>query len=382
MVPNYTVQGTPNSPVLVFSNSLGSTFQMWEKVIPLLLPYFQVINYDTRGHRQNKHIGQQQPNWSIADLGQDVVSILDDLGVEKAHFCGLSMGGLIGQWLAIHHSSRINSLIISNSAAKIGDIERWNSRIDTILSKGMESIVSDTMERWFTPAFIQHNPVWIERYSAMFSGSQREGYTKCCAAIRDADFREVVHQITSKTLVITGEEDAVTTPDHAQFLHEQIQGSEKVILPARHLSATELPEEFAETLLHFLVGESSFARGMHVRRTVLGDAHVDRANANINELNADFQRFITKYAWGEIWTRPGLSKHNRSLITLAMLIALNRKAEFRMHVVAAFHNGVTLAEIKEVVMQSGIYCGLPAANEALHTVAEICQEIELKQTNK
>lgn len=382
MVPYYTVQGTPNSPVLIFSNSLGSTFQMWENVVPLLLPYFRVICYDTRGHGQNKHIGQQQADWNMADLGQDVLAILDDLGVEKAHFCGLSMGGLIGQWLSIHHSARINSLIISNSAAKIGDAERWNSRIETILSNGMESIVSDTMERWFTPAFIQHNPSSIAQYSDMFLGSNPHGYAKCCAAIRDADFRETVHQITHKTLLITGDDDAVTTPEHAQFLHEQIQGSEKVILPARHLSATELPEEFAKTLVHFLVGNTSFAQGMHVRRTVLGDAHVDRANAGINELNADFQSFITKYAWGEIWTRPGLSKHNRSLITLAMLIALNRKAEFRMHVTAAFHNGVTLEEIKEVIMQSGIYCGLPAANEALHTVAEICQEIELKQTNK
>jgi 3-oxoadipate enol-lactonase/4-carboxymuconolactone decarboxylase len=114
---------------------------------------------------------------------------------------------------------------------------------------------------------------------------------------------------------------------------------------------------------------------MHVRRTVLGNAHVDRANTKINDFNADFQSFITTYAWGEIWSRPNLSKHNRSLITMAMLIALNRQTEFKMHLRAAFNNGVTVAEIKEVIMQSSLYCGLPAANEAIHSAEEVFKEL-------
>uniref|UniRef100_UPI00374421CA 4-carboxymuconolactone decarboxylase n=1 Tax=Confluentibacter flavum TaxID=1909700 RepID=UPI00374421CA len=124
-----------------------------------------------------------------------------------------------------------------------------------------------------------------------------------------------------------------------------------------------------------MVGKDAFDRGMHVRRTVLGDAHVDKSNNNKNEFNGDFQEFISNYAWGEIWTRPGLSKHNRSLITLAMLIPLNRKPEFKMHIKAAFNNGVTKNEIMEVIMQSGIYCGLPAANEAIHTAEEVFNEL-------
>jgi 3-oxoadipate enol-lactonase / 4-carboxymuconolactone decarboxylase len=117
---------------------------------------------------------------------------------------------------------------------------------------------------------------------------------------------------------------------------------------------------------------------MHVRRSVLGDAHVNRANENINEFNADFQQFISNYAWGEIWTRPGMSKHNRSLITIAMLIALNRKAELKMHIKAAFNNGVSKEELKEVFMQSALYCGLPAANEAFHTAEEVFTEMGIK----
>ncbi len=130
-------------------------------------------------------------------------------------------------------------------------------------------------------------------------------------------------------------------------------------------------------MIDFIVGESTFEKGMHVRRSVLGNAHVDRANGNINDFNADFQQFISNYAWGEIWTRPNLSKHSRSLITIAMLIALNRKAELKMHIRAAFNNGVTIAEIKEVLMQSALYCGLPAANEAFHTAEEVFKEMAL-----
>uniref|UniRef100_UPI003742AABF 4-carboxymuconolactone decarboxylase n=1 Tax=Maribacter TaxID=252356 RepID=UPI003742AABF len=127
-----------------------------------------------------------------------------------------------------------------------------------------------------------------------------------------------------------------------------------------------------------MVGEDTFDRGMHVRRTVLGDAHVDRANGNKNEFNTDFQEFISHYAWGEIWTRPGLPKHSRSLITLAMLIPLNKKAEFKMHVKAAFNNGVTKDEIKEVILQSGIYCGLPAANDAMHSAEEVFTDLGIE----
>lgn len=125
-----------------------------------------------------------------------------------------------------------------------------------------------------------------------------------------------------------------------------------------------------------LTGKETVDRGMHVRRTVLGNTHVDAANQNKNEFNSDFQEFISNYAWGEIWTRPGLSKHTRSLITLSMLIPLNRKAEFKMHVKAAFNNGVTVKEIKEVILQSGIYCGLPAANDAMHAAEEVFEQLK------
>lgn len=368
MNTNYQLQGTPNSPVLIFSNSLGSEMTMWDEVVPYLLPYFRVLRYTTSPQEVDKPC-------SIGDLGEQVIQLMDELGIESAYYCGLSMGGLIGQWLGIHHPQRFHKIVLSNTGAKIGNDERWNGRIETISKNGMQAIVDDTMERWFTEAFREANPTRVAETKAMFLRSDIKSYSKCCEAIRDADFREQLHQLSVETLVITGDEDPVTNVEQAQFLVNHIPKATLRLLHARHLASTELPREYAEVLIDFFVGTSTYEQGMHVRRSVLGNEHVDKANAKINEFNADFQDFITRYAWGEIWTRPDLSKHNRSLITMAMLIALNRKAEFKMHVKAALNNGVTVTEIKEVIMHSALYCGLPAANEAFHTADEVFKEI-------
>lgn len=371
---NFQLQGTPNSPVLIFSNSLGSEMMMWDELIPFLLPYFRILRYDTRGHGKSLDFQENQPH-TIESLGKDVIQLMDDLSIEKAYYCGLSMGGLIGQWLGIHHSERFHKIVLSNTGAKIGNDERWNNRIETISQDGMKAIVEDTMERWFTEEFRNTNPERVAETKAMFLRSHVSGYAHCCEAIRDADFREILSKISVETLVITGDEDPVTNVEQAEFLQKNIPNATLKILPARHLASTELPEVYAQVLIDFLVGQKTFERGMHVRRTVLGNAHVDKANEKINPFNADFQSFITHYAWGEIWTRPNLSKHHRSLITLAMLIALNRPAEFKMHVKAAFNNGVSEDEIKEVIMQSALYCGLPAANEAFHLAEEVIKNL-------
>lgn len=372
MKTNYKIQGTPNSPVLVFSNSLGANMSMWDELIPYLLPYFRVLQYDTRGHGGSEVTSEP---YDIALLGQDLIDLLDTLGLDKVYFCGLSMGGLIGQWLGINHPERILKLIISNTDSKIGTAEAWNNRIKTITVDGMSAIVDGTLERWFTDDFRKTNPIRVQETKEMFLATQNLGYTNCCAAIREADFRQEIKEIELETLLITGDEDTVTTVEAANKMALAIPNSKVAILNARHLASTELPEIYAQLLIDFIVGKETYDRGMHVRRTVLGSAHVDKSTANKNEFNSDFQEFISNYAWGEIWTRPGLNKHNRSLITLAMLIPLNRTPEFKMHIRAAFNNGVTKDEIKEIILQSGIYCGLPAANEAIHTAEEVFKEL-------
>lgn len=373
MKTNYKLRGTPNSPVLIFSHSLGANTAMWDGVAELLLPYFRVIQYDTRGHG---HSESPAGEYTLEELGRDVIHLMDSLGIQKASFCGLSMGGLIGQWLGINAPERIEKLIISNTAARIGTAEGWQQRINVVKASGLADLAEPMMPRWFADACLKEKPALIADIISNFIANNPDGYTSCCAAIRDADLREDLRKIAIKTLVINGEDDAVTTVSDAEYLANHIPGAQLKIVPGRHLPATEDPANYAEVLLNFLVGESVYDRGMFVRKTVLGEAHVNKAQAGLNDFNTDFQEFISKYAWGEIWTRPGLEKKERSILTLGLMIALNRAAEFKMHVRAAFNNGLTKEEIKEVIMHSALYCGLPAANEAIHLAEEIFSEID------
>lgn len=369
MRTHYQLEGTPNSPVLIFSNSLGANYHMWDDLVPHLLPYFQVLRYDTRGHG---HSTATDGEYSIELLAKDVIQLADDLGIQKFAFCGLSMGGLIGQYLGIHYGSRLTHLILSNTGAKIGDEARWTERAEKIAEAGTGALADEFMQRWFSDDFIATQKSKIAEMKAMVNRSSDAGYISCCAAIRDADFRKDLPKILVPTLVITGDEDPVTNVEQAEYLADNIPNSHMyVMIQTKHLCATEKPEEYADKLVDFIVGTSKEERGMHIRRTVLGNAHVDKANSKKNAFNTDFQEFITEYAWGDIWSRPGMNKTDRSKITIAMLIALNRKDELKMHIRAAFNNGLTKDYIKEIIMQASIYCGLPAANEAIHLAEEV-----------
>lgn len=371
---HYRLDGPEAGAVVLFSNSLGADLTMWDAVVNELNPALRVLRYDTRGHGQSPASAGPV---SMAELGLDVLGLLDELSIPKVHFCGLSMGGLIGQWLAVNHPERIDRLILSNTAAKIGTPDTWNERIDTVNERGVSAIAEAALDRWLTPAFREQHPAVRNHWVSRFNATTKSGYTACCAAIREADFQEAIRRITAPTLIITGTYDPVTTVADGKFMQEAIPNAQLIELPAAHLSAVEVADAFARTLNTFLfdseplTNQGIYEAGMAVRRAVLGDAHVDRASAGITDFNADFQDFITRYAWGEIWARPGLSRHSRSLITMGMLIALNRETEFKMHVRAALNNGVTMDELKEVIMHSALYCGLPAANAAFHAASDV-----------
>jgi 3-carboxy-cis,cis-muconate cycloisomerase len=245
----YKLEGNPSLPVLVFSNSLGTDYHMWDAVMPFLLPHFQILRYDTRGH--GKTSVTPRP-YSIELLGNDLIALLDDLNIKKATFCGLSMGGLIGQWLGINHPDRLEKLIICNTAAIIGVVEVWNERIENILKEGTPSIWDATLGRWFTSDF-QQETTKIAAVKNAFLGCNTEGYAACCAAVRDADFRDSIDKITTPTLIIAGKYDPVTTVEHAEFLASKIGNSEMEILEAAHLSSVECAEDFAATVLSFLL---------------------------------------------------------------------------------------------------------------------------------
>lgn len=372
MKMHYTQKGTAHSPALIFAHSLGATARMWEEVAQRLAPYFRVITYDVRGHGASpKPAGP----YTIGDLGGDVLALMDAEGIQSASFCGLSLGGLVGQWLAIHAPERIDKLVLSNTGAKIGSAESWQDRIQLVMASGFNTLADQTMQRWFSSTFAMEERAQSIRSD--FQANDAQGYASCCHALAQADFRKHLAQIQVKTLVITGAEDPVTPAMEAQYLHENITDSELIILPGKHLPAVEYPVDYAETLIRFLVGESIYTRGMAVRRTVLGDHHVDQALRNTQSFSADFQKFITEYAWGTVWNRPDFSKRDRSVLTLGLLLAQNRPAELRMHLRAALRNGLTKEDLKEIILHSALYAGLPAANEAMHLAQDLFTELSL-----
>lgn len=252
-VLNYQLDGPEDAPVLVLSNSLGTDLHMWDTQVPAFAAHFRVLRYDTRGHGQS--LVTEGP-YSIEQLGRDVLSLLDALQIDKAHFCGLSMGGLIGQWLGINAPGRLNRLIVCNTAAKIASPEVWNPRIETVLrdrEAAMVGLRDASIARWFTPAYSESNPASAKRITDMLAATSPDGYAANCAAVRDADFRDQLGEIKAPLLVISGSADAVTPPSGGLFIQEHVAGAEYAEFQAAHLSNVEVGEPFSRRVIDFLL---------------------------------------------------------------------------------------------------------------------------------
>jgi 3-oxoadipate enol-lactonase len=245
---HYALTGD-SEPVLVLSNSLGTDLSMWDPQMAELQRRFRILRYDTRGHGQSS---VTPGNYSIEQLGRDVLGLLDSLRLDRVHFCGLSMGGMIGIWLGVHAPSRLHRLVLSNTAARIGTKEMWNARIATLRKDGMKSVAAAVIERWFTPGFRASSAEKVAQAQRMLDKSPPEGYAACCAAIRDMDQREAVAEIKAPTLVIYGGNDPVTPASEAHFPTERIGGAVEVELAAAHLSNVEQAAAFTEAVRDFL----------------------------------------------------------------------------------------------------------------------------------
>ncbi len=366
----WTADGAADLPVLLLSNSLGTTMALWDAIVPRLAARFRVVRYDTRGHGASD---RPAGDYSLDALGRDALAVLDAAGAARASVGGISLGGLTAMWLGIHAPLRIDRLVLANTGARIGTDELWNERIRLVLESGMGAIVDGLLWRWFTPDFRAQSPDVLARYRAMISGTPPVGYAGCCAALRDADLRPGLRTIRAPTLVIGGTADVATPLALSEVIEAGIPGARLERLPAAHLSNVERPEAFASLVIDFLSAERNVAvddatgreRGRAARRSVLGEAHVSRAEAAPDPLTAEFQDLITRYAWGEIWTRPGLDERTRRVLVLGTLVALGRWEEFRLHArAAATEGGMTADDIKEILLQQAIYCGVPAANTA------------------
>lgn len=369
----YRLEGKDGLPVIVLSHSIGTDLGMWAPQVPDVTGYFQVLRYDTRGHGASD---SPTGEYSIEQLGRDALALVDALKISKFAFCGLSMGGAIGQWLVLHAPERVTQLILANTSPRFGTPEHWNSRIQTVRQGGMAAILEMALKRFFSPEFLARSEPEVSSIRSVLLGTNSQGYTGCCAALRDFDSTTELGKIKTPTLVITGDND-ISTPltGNADALLRNITGARLVRLPSAHLSNLEAPKSFTAELLGFLQPtptsvEDILEIGLDVRRKVLGDAHVDRAIAGKTAFTEDFQALITKYAWGTIWSRPGLDYRTRRLLALVVMAALGRWEEFRLHVSAGLVHGLELCDIKESLLQTALYAGAPAANTAFHIAQE------------
>lgn len=246
---HYRLEGPDTAAVVVFSNSLGTDYCMWDPQFPALAKKFRILRYDTRGHGQSS---VTTGPYSIEQLGKDVVRLLDSLRLKRVNFCGLSMGGMIGMWLGINAPARLDKLILCSTAAKIGTEEMWNARIATVQEQGMKTIAAAAIERWFTPEFREKNPAAIAPVKKMLEEANAEGYVASSAAVRDFDFRDKASGIGVLTLAIAGAHDPATTPTHLRFLADQISGARYVELSGSHLCNVEDSERFNSEACAFL----------------------------------------------------------------------------------------------------------------------------------
>lgn len=376
----YDLRGPAGAPVIAFSNSLGATRAMWDGVVAELAGRWRCLTYDTRGHG-----GSDAPDeaFTVADLADDLAALMTALGIERAHVAGLSLGGLTAQAFALRHPTRLRRLMLLATAPILPPATFWTERAALVRREGMSPVIGLLLPRWFTPEWLTSEPAEVAAIRAAFLALDARGYARCCEAIAAADFRPELGSITAPTLVIAAADDPVTPPRDGEALRAGIAGAELQVMPnAAHLFPVERPADTAARLAAFVGAEERAERfaaaldpaGLANRKAVLGEDHVGRSLAAARDFDLPWQAFITRTAWGEIWGDPALPWKTRSLLTLALMIALGREEEFKLHLRPALRNGVSADELGALLRHAAAYAGIPAGNAAHRWVREVLGE--------
>ncbi|MFC9909960.1 4-carboxymuconolactone decarboxylase [Streptomyces sp. NPDC059862] len=415
----YRFDGPEDAPVLILGPSLGTTWHMWDRQVPELTKQWRVFRFDLPGHGG----APAYPAGSVADLTDRLLATLEGLGVQRFGYAGCALGAAVGVELALRHPERLASLAVIAASPRFGTADEFRQRGVIVRTNGLDPIARTAPDRWFTAGFAAAQPAITEWAVQMVRTTDPGCYIAACEALATFDVRPELGRVGVPTLVLVGSEDQVTGPAEARTLVAGIPDARLAVVPgASHLVPVEQPAAVTDLLVtHFstawqpgfdATGQMAIAAapvkpvltavppqtapiaeiapaaaeplvagrpdpydaGIKVRREVLGDAHVDRALAQADEFSGDFQEFITRYAWGEIWGRPGLDRRTRSCITLTALVAGGHLDELAFHVRAALRNGLTPAEIKEVLLQAAVYCGVPAANSAFKVAQQVIRE--------
>ena len=376
--------GEPGRPLLVLGPSLGTSVEaLWGPVAHRLGDVFHVVGWDLPGHGRSP---APDGPFTVAELAQAVAALVDG----PFAYAGDSVGGAVGQQLLLDVPDRVTAAVLVCTGARIGEPEDWHERAATVRTSGTPVMVASSAQRWFADGFLDRDP---ERGAALLHSLQdadSEGYALTCEALAAFDVRDRLHEIATPVLAVAGDADMPTPTARLRHVADGVRDGRLVVLEGvAHVAPAERPDlvaalitehaEHAERAATPAPGPTTSqvrAAGMRVRREVLGDEHVDRASANATDFTAEFQDLITQYAWGGIWTRPGLDRRSRSLITLTALVARGHHEELAMHVRAARTNGLTDDEIKELLLQTAIYCGVPDANTAFRIAQRVLADLD------
>ncbi|MDI9830313.1 4-carboxymuconolactone decarboxylase [Streptomyces sp. KAU_LT] len=416
----YRFDGPEDAPVLILGPSLGTTWHMWDRQVPELTQQWRVFRFDLPGHGG----APAHPAGSVTDLAQRLLATLDGLGVQRFGYAGCALGGAVGIELALRHPERVASLALIAASPRFGTADEFRQRGVIVRSNGLDPIARTSPDRWFTSGFAAAQPAITEWAVQMVRTTDPGCYIAACEALASFDVRPQLAGVTVPTLVLVGSDDQVTGPAEARTLVAGIPDARLAVVPgASHLVPVEQPAAVTDLLVrHFSTAwqpaydttgqlavvdapvrpapvaapaqpapiaeiapaaaapaqtagrPDPYDTGIKVRREVLGDAHVDQTLAQADEFSGDFQELLTRYAWGEIWDRPGLDRRTRSCVTLTALVAGGHLDELAAHTRAALRNGLTPGEIKEVLLQAAVYCGVPAANSAFKVAQQVIRE--------
>ncbi|MFI2433130.1 4-carboxymuconolactone decarboxylase [Streptomyces sp. NPDC018693] len=421
----YRFDGPEDAPVLILGPSLGTTWHMWDRQVPELAQQWRVFRFDLPGHGG----APAYPAGSVTELTARLLATLDGLGVQRFGFAGCALGGAVGVELALRHPERLASLVLIAASPRFGTADEFRQRGVIVRTNGLDPIARTSPDRWFTGGFAAAQPAITDWAVQMVRTTDPGCYIAACEALAAFDVRAELGLVGVHTLVLVGSEDQVTGPAEARTLVAGIPDARLAVVPgASHLVPVEQPAAVTDLLVtHFSTawqpaydsntGQTAvpgvplgptpvapavppqpvapiaeiapaavvppqveggrpdlYDVGLKLRREVLGDAHVDRVLAQADDFSGDFQEFVTRYAWGEIWDRPGLDRRTRSCVTLTALVAGGHLEELAFHTRAALRNGLTPDEIKEVLLQTAVYCGVPAASSAFRVAQEVIRE--------
>ncbi|WP_441005569.1 bifunctional 3-oxoadipate enol-lactonase/4-carboxymuconolactone decarboxylase PcaDC [Kocuria rhizosphaericola] len=392
---------SPQAPLVVLGPGLGtSAASLWGAAAHRLEGDLRVVGWDLPGHGGSAPAGEP---FSTAELARAVLEAVDRCrtadGVETGgpfSYAGTSLGGCVGVQLLLDAPHRLRSAVLVGTAVQVGEPAAWAERAQLVAAAGTPTQVVGSAQRWFAPGFIERDAVTTTELLHDLQDADRFSYARACEALAAFDARGRLGTVDVPVLAVVGAHDVVTPPDAVAELAGATGARLAVVEDAGHLVPAEAPQDVARLLdEHFCAHPShdpprstsmssnprrteqeAHADGTAVRREVLSDAHVDRAEAGKDAFTAEFQDFISRYAWGEIWTRPGLDRRMRSAVTLTALIAAGHWEEFEMHVRAALRNGLERDEIKEILLQSAIYLSVPSANNAFKHAKQVLDALD------